>query len=378
MKKIYIPSNLDLTTMLNSSNINLLEKLHYFIHLIYEQRVLYKSSEEYVPLKALYIRRIIREYNECREILVDKGIIACDNQFIKGKKSFGYKLVPPYSEVKHKQVELTNKTMLRNIERWTERRLPQTDVHHHLYKYLKQIEIKYEEAANYISDFDVEEYNPAKIAIDKFLNKDFFLYGDNYGRVHTNITSLKSSLRKFLIYQNQKLVNIDIVNSQPLFLLLLPPFLPIRCTLSREIESSDMCVVKYKHLVEDGTFYDYLMEHLGDKDRQDFKERFFRETFFGRRVSKEFYNLFPSIAQTLLDLKKSDYRSLAWMMQKAESDLIINKICRRIMVEQPKCFVATIHDSILTTPENVTKISEIISEEFSNVGLLPSIRIEQA
>lgn len=372
MKKIYIPSNLDLKLDVTQHE---LDKYYYFIHLIYEQRVLYKNSSDYIPLKAEYLRKIIRGYNHYIEKLIELGIIDCDRHYIKGKKSFGYRLLAPYSEVKHKQLELTNKCIINNIEDWKKQRLPMTEVHQHLYGFLNKIDINYEPASTYINNFTIDEYNSSKIAIDKFQNKDFFLYTDDFGnRVHTNVTNLKSNLRKFLSYKNKKLINVDVINSQPLFLYLLLPLYTIRCTF----DLSDDDVRLYKDKVQQGKLYDFLMEKAGVSDRKEFKETLFREIFFGRAVNKWFWDLFPSIAKVLANIKKEDYRKMAWMMQRAESDLIINKICRRIMEEHPTCFITTIHDSILTTEENAGLVEIIMKQEFDKLGLLPSIRIEAA
>jgi hypothetical protein len=57
----------------------------------------------------------------------------------------------------------------------------------------------------------------ALYAIDRIQRKDFhFLLDDKGGRFHSNLTNLKSELRNFLSWKGQKLVNIDIKNSQPL------------------------------------------------------------------------------------------------------------------------------------------------------------------
>ena len=139
-----------------------------------------------------------------------------------------------------------------------------------------------------------------------------------------------------------------------------------------------MDIFKYKSLVENGKLYDYLMGECGESDRNKFKEDFFRETLFGKRVSKFFWQLFPSVAKVLADVKKDDYRSLAWMIQRAESKLIITQICGRLMKEHPDYFISTIHDSILTTEEYVDEIKLIMEQEFKKLGLCPSIRINPA
>lgn len=372
MKKLYIPNNLKIEEILKDtpySDPKHYDKFYYLIHLIYEQRTLYRLEEEYVPLKAIYLRNILKGYNAYRDLLMDKGIIGSDLHYIKGRKSYGYKLLGEYADAKVMARELKNKAIIRNLEKWKARRLPTTEVYQHLYDFLNKVEIDYDGAKEYINTLSVQEYNAAMIAIDKFKEKDFFMYKDDFGnRVHTNITNLKSELRRFLTYKGKKLINVDIANSQPLIFLLTIPS-SIRCTFFEDIE-------RYKELVEKGKLYEYMMEELQVKNRSEFKERFFRDIFFGKKVSNYFWQLFPNIAKLLAEIKKEDYRKVAWMMQREEADIIINRICRRIMKEAEGLFISTIHDSILTVEDGKGIVVDIISEEFKKLDIVPKIRIE--
>lgn len=394
MKKIYIPSNLNLPDLLEKEYHNDcdLDRLHYIINLIYEQRVLYKNPEEFVPLKAIYMRRIIgragKTYNDYINILIDKGIIECDRRYIVNEKSFGYKLCGNYSSVRHTQIPITSKTLQSNIDRWNRWTTPTgnlkekmcqfTKVHKHVYSFLEAVDIDYDKALQSIDNLPVDEYNSIKITIDKIANKEFYIYKDDYGRIHTNFTNLKSTLRQYLNYQGMKLVNVDVANSQPLLLFLaIPPILSsIRCTGAIYFDEISPDVLMYKRLVEQGKLYDFLMRHAGETDRGAFKENFFRETFFGKKTSQLFCKLFPTIGEKIKKIKQKDYRRLAWMMQRKESKLIITNICGRIMKEHPKMFIGTIHDSILTTAEHVPTIKRVMAEEFEKVGLSPRIREE--
>lgn len=76
---------------------------------------------------------------------------------------------------------------------------------------------------------DKEEEEPHKqlkrlkalYAIDRIQRKDFhFLLDDKGGRFHSNLTNLKSGLRNYLTWKGQKLVSVDIKNSQPLLSLM--------------------------------------------------------------------------------------------------------------------------------------------------------------
>src|SRR5262249_39191973 len=53
---------------------------------------------------------------------------------------------------------------------------------------------------------------------ERIASKDFWLYTDPYGRVHTPITSLKRELRSCLLVNGKPLVDIDLKCSQPLLL----------------------------------------------------------------------------------------------------------------------------------------------------------------
>jgi hypothetical protein len=55
---------------------------------------------------------------------------------------------------------------------------------------------------------------------------------------------------------------------------------------------------------------------------------------------------------------------------------MIDIICRKILDELPGTFIATIHDSILTTPDKADEVKAIMLREFRRFGLNPTIRFE--
>jgi hypothetical protein len=125
------------------------------------------------------------------------------------------------------------------------------------------------------------------------------------------------------------------------------------------------------------------MRRLGipARRRDGFKRLFFTQVFFGKNkhtgiVRELFARDFPTVYQVIIDLKRKDHRQLAYLLQAHESKLMIDIICRRIMNELPGTFVATIHDSILTTPDKADVVRTIMTEEFQRVGLNPTIRSE--
>ncbi len=55
---------------------------------------------------------------------------------------------------------------------------------------------------------------------------------------------------------------------------------------------------------------------------------------------------------------------------------MIDIICRRTLAELPGTFIATIHDSIMTTPDKADEVKAIMVREFKRFGLNPMIRME--
>ena len=108
---------------------------------------------------------------------------------------------------------------------------------------------------------------------------------------------------------------------------------------------------------------------------------FFSQVFFGKikttgRVRELFARDFPNVYKAINNLKQKDYRQLAYMLQAHESKIMIGIISRRVLDELPGTFIATIHDSIMTTPDKADEVKAIMVSEFQRFGLNPTIRLE--
>ncbi len=105
---------------------------------------------------------------------------------------------------------------------------------------------------------------------------------------------------------------------------------------------------------------------------------FFSQVFFGKlkttgRVCELFARDFPIVFKAINDLKRKGYHQLAYLLQAHESKIMIDIICRRILVELPGTFIATIHDSIMTTPAKAAEVRAIMVKEFQRFGLSPGL-----
>jgi len=141
-------------------------------------------------------------------------------------------------------------------------------------------------------------------------------------------------------------------------------------------------VIEFIDLCERGVLYDDLMRRLNipAKRRDSFKRLFFSQVFFGKikttgRVRELFARDFPNVYMAINDLKRKDFRQLAYLLQAHESKIMIDIICRKILDERPGTFIATIHDSIMTTSDKADEVRAIMMREFHRFGLNPMIRL---
>jgi len=242
-------------------------------------------------------------------------------------------------------------------------------------------------------------------------------------RFFTVLTNLKKELRNYITYDRKKLVSLDFKCSQPYLTLLL---------LSKDFYSSDLSkdaiTLKkiypelYKHLKAEG----YLTglkrisvetKTLGTKvlDVADYKKSIIDNDYYeclatlissftngelilSRDAAKTqshyilfadpkkmswavgynaFKKAFPTVAKLFCILKSRSYNDLAILLQRIESELVIQKITKEFVKQFPGIPIYTIHDSIITISEYSTKLISI-SGDLSRkmIGVFPKIEVE--
>jgi hypothetical protein len=210
---------------------------------------------------------------------------------------------------------------------------------------------------------DIDIYNRNRYSVESINDKHIFYHFDSYGRMHTNFTILKSFIRKnCLLIDDEETCEIDINNSQPLFLSKL-----ILNSNTKWVKSDEFNL--FFLLVKNGTYYQYIIDNLNLKNKSDAKELTYK-VFFGQnrdnsKYDKLFSSLFPTIHNFIKLYKKehNDYRILAYDLQKAESNLIFNNIIRKVMIFNPDIKIVTVHDSIIIPKKWKKEVSNIFYQE---------------
>jgi hypothetical protein len=317
-------------------------------------------------------------YNYYINYLIDNNIIALMTQYQTGVTSRIYSLDDNIFTSKIKRYKNYDKVLLRKYKgKFVEmvgssidekESLIDIDVKEKLVSDLFSVNIEFDRAIFFLDSLkyqDYDIYNRNVYSVECINNKHIFYHFDAYGRMHTNYTILKSFIRKnCLMIDGEETCEIDIQNSQPLF-------------LSKLIQESDSRWVRedefelFRELTTNGYYYQYVMEKTGEEDKRKVKEMTYK-VLFGRNVAnskadKFFKTLFPTIHNFIKLYKKEhgDYKILAYDLQKAESNLIFNKMIKTIMNLYPEIKIITIHDSIVVQKKYRDIVNNIFQSEIS-------------
>lgn len=217
---------------------------------------------------------------------------------------------------------------------------------------------------------DRDNYNRNIYSIESINSKHLFYHFDNYGRLHTNFTILKSFIRKnCLEIDGESTGEIDIKNSQPLFLWKLIHQHDLWWVDKEEVNF-------FKNLTLSGNFYEYWGKILEEKNRKLVKQMTYKVLFgLNRHNSKadiSFSQIFPTIHKFIKFYKKEcgGYKVLAHDLQKAESNLIFNNIIKKINLIYPDIKLITIHDSIIYQKKWHNEVKQIFDAELNREFLL--------
>lgn len=358
-------------------------KTSYLIDIIHNLILKYyfKKDNKYTINATVLKERYGYLYNYYIKYLIEKKILYMVCNYKKGVTSRIYSLDISIFKQRIKRVHNEDKVLIKKYKKKVFNSIDfidenvsliKPDIREKLISDLFSIDVEYERSIFFLDCLkkeDVDIYNRNVYSVESINGKHIFYHFDNYGRLHTNFTILKSFIRKnCLLIDGEETCELDIKNSQPLFL----------CKLINDTQTVWVDKKEYeffRDLTINGNFYQYLMQVTGQKDRKLVKE-FTYKVLFGRNASnskadKAFSNIFPTIHHFIKLYKREygNYKVLAHDLQRAESNLVYNKIINKIMILHPEIKIVTVHDSIIFAKKYRDVVTAIfdyeISQEFS-------------
>lgn len=412
----------------------------------------------YVSINSKLIRNFFKDYLSYLDYLILTGVLETKGQYIQGKQSKGYRFTERYANAPLVRYDypafIQNTDNVASIQEEIYNKKTGNFVHNPIldFPYLsywystKGLQIDEEAAltcayqmmqdkiSKGIQSWDINrdksrnnlikrknpltQYHAALYNINSIAIGDYKVSIDsNVHRLHSVITNLQKDYRRFLSYNGQKLVNVDICNSQPylLCLLLNPSFwdktsdIPLNIgMLSHNIQGMvqeehlseiykyvlslsachDTALENYIKTASQGKVYEYMQEVINKREnvnlkRDDIKTMILTTLFSKNRFmptyKKYFKQNFPQIYELIRLVKKENHETLACILQNIESEIILHRCCCQIWnISNHQVPVFTIHDSICTTIGNEVFEEEIMIQELTKaVGEIPFIKIEK-
>jgi len=360
-------------------------------------RALYKAKiikrDFYTPEIKSYYYRIAKTYNE----FVNYNNINFKISQLDAKNSRQYKYrlqkQPEYLKQMTKPIKEI-KWDMEHLKKWianykpTEQELTIRNKKHH---YKEKVSM--EQYTDYVREAML--YSLANIE-----NKNWKFQRDKKSyRLHTNVTNMKTALFK---ETTSKFIEIDINNSQPFMLKVLIEYFvhynkqnikgikgngnTIRggnevtkalFSIVHQLVRKDNSVIlslievpefkneflKFSKIVGGGKFYEYFMDKF--QLTRDMVKVLMFEILFSKNTSYRkdkavFIKEFPMINQFVEWMKKDEHNQLAIVLQRIESYVIIDVLCKRLV--EVSIIPITKHDSIIIKPHHKEKALSIFKE----------------
>lgn len=358
-------------------------KTSYLINIIHELILKYYfTSRNYIDIdpkddvkfnlwSSILRKKYGMHYNIYMDYLIENDFISLVSDYYVGKKAKTYKInyfdLDSIKRVKIQDNILSKKSskeyLMQSITDFCNSPI-NPKIRKKLVNDLYHVQIDYDKSLSILNDLkskgDIEmnKYYKNLHSIESIKNSNLFFKFDEYGRFHTNFTILKKEIRQnYLKIDNEDITEVDIGNSQPLFLSIL---------IKEEMVSEDPEINKYIWLVKEGLFYEHIISNFPTLSRKDSKLLTYKVLFGHNGINstenKIFESLFPKIYNFILDYKKfnDNYKSLSHSLMRKESDFIFGKVVPEIYEKIPFVKLITIHDSILFP----VKYEKIIKEIF--------------
>ena len=363
----------------------------YFLHTIRTRPYVdrrYKTGD-YIPVNYNILKGIIseRQIRTIKKFLVKNNILLCNKGYKPGEVSKTYKLNLEATGKYWLYEDIEDKLLQKKInthKRYNMLKVKGKGKGYEIANYwLHDIEINYRKAYQYAHKYrsiDSEKYNAYSYSLQELKHRRYRSLIDDNNRMHHNISNLASVFRKHLHIDNKPLGQIDITNSQPLFLY-------IHLTGVEGIDKNEL--IRYGETCLNGLFYETISKKSGieltKQSRKVFKQRVFASIFFGKHyeiltdIEQAFKELYPTIYDYITTMKqKKGYKVISHILQKSESEFIYKAITH-IDKEtgRHKIPLLAIHDCIVTTSDNLQLVTELLKQYFIlQLQIMPSLKVE--
>ncbi|WP_417556908.1 hypothetical protein [Mesoflavibacter zeaxanthinifaciens] len=345
--------------------------------------------------------------------------------YVEKKKSYSYRINPNYSKQELKVNYIKSSSFRTKIREYSTQIPPvlKTGKYRFLNKYFEneKLDIDFDKALQlcnkrFHEQKDYGKYLNEIYKIVDLKNKIYRVYyhEDTDARLHTNITMLNKVYRKYLTYNNKKLVEVDLSNSIIYFLTMLicnnnitdNNHLNNNILLLKFQESLKSLSIKeidlVKKIVVNGEFYDYFIDDIVEYFEYDELKVLYNkdneENYSGsrteiRKIAKKnilamifadprsknytkfrkiFKNKFPELLAVLNRFKiENGKKQLSHLLFQIESYYVLDVVARDFNKKYSKTApIFSLHDCLITTEDFASELKKtfevVLNRELAN------------
>lgn len=354
------------------------------------------NGGEPAQLKMEYLNDAIgwRQSQSIMGKLIESGDVKRVGQYRNGLQSFGYLPGHRYLNDKLRPFHPTDTRLLQRLAKIHEKiaeeqqgyRLP---IHDKWEQWQHGLHIDVRQARKAIAELPraSNPYDIQSMMVEQIRQRRHRFIVDAYGRIHNSITSLCRSIRPALRMEGYPLAGVDIVNSQPALLAWHlanlppqrgkqagiingrdapgpPPLLPC----ASFSQPPPLGTPLFCSLASTGRLYESLMDRTG-LDRDVVKKSLMQDVLGSRYpypspVGDAFRSAFPEVAGFILRFNRRDHGDLLRHLQRAESDLVVGRVGRRLA---GGC--VSLHDSVYSRGDLLAVVRDAFQGAFAESGL---------
>jgi hypothetical protein len=380
-------------------------------------------------------------WNKVRRLLLERGVLECDETFTVGEKAKWYRLGPAWRGRGIRRGSIRDRRIaarIKKVEAPQDNRTMWGPEHHHLHRWLRETTVDEDQVRKWTcqrSRSRKQLITAQKVAVIQ--SGEAPLTVDPYGRVHSPVVNLRRAARQALRIGGSPLAEVDVANAQPLlFGYLVAKVAAGEWTMEQAKEIGEKSnnknqfggylrigeerrqeegeeeqsrrsttrlpnlhlspclgalpadLVDYLEVCQQGTFYQAVAEAWGlpcgpGKEKNQIKRLTFKYVLFGRprpghRYWEAIRRRWPTVAGVIEEIKAGDQGRAARACQLIESSLMIGGVVERFRVAHPDAAIQTIHDSVLVHPDTVDLAKDTILDVFGAIGLTPRLKVEAA
>ena len=425
MKTLIYPQNLDLETLYLNNGYSITIRKNMIIRTLKIVSKLtptnYNSyrfnKQSYVHLSSRYKKKVLGNYYTDFHKEMTKGenpIIEMSSHYKVGEETKLYRLTPKFRKSKIEKFHIEENNIKNDVatdflsDQFYKNNIRfDKDVFTYLFNFYKEIDTKMENDKQKVL---LKNYIGRNLCIiDDICNNNIF-YGrsTSNNRYYSSITVLNRIIRPFILVNNKPLYSIDIKSSQPYILatimdinffnnnnnklynynsiynniggiILFPRF------LKRNI----LGIEEYRSISFEDDFYAHVLRQELKREpipieRERLKQKTMQFLFFNnsnaRKKSELKYlvNQFPSVNSFItscLNIFKG--RKFSFILQRAESLLVIDVVAKEFHEKFPNEPFFTLHDAIFTTKENSEYIYNLMRNRLKeHTGINPGLKLE--